>query len=132
MQFPPTRILCVDNDEDTCLMMKVLLNTWGHETTLAITAAEGFRLAQNERFDLCLLDTSLPDESGIELCKRICDLDNPSPVVFISGHARDADKMRGLNAGALAYFTKPLNFDELEETMDWLIERGSGEKAIAT
>lgn len=107
-------------------MMKVLLSTWGHEATLATTAAGAFCLVQSQRFDLCLLDTNLPDESGVELCKRICGLDDPSPVVFISGHGREVDKMRGLNAGALAYLTKPVDFDELENTLAWLLDRASG------
>ena len=45
--------------------------------------------------------TSLPDESGVELCERICELNGHAPVVFISGHAREADKLRGLKAGRL-------------------------------
>ena len=71
MQFHPNRILCVEDDEDSSLMMKVLLGMWNYEVVLAPTAADGFRLAQSERFDLCLLDTSLPDESGVDLCRRI-------------------------------------------------------------
>ena len=121
MQFHPNRILCVEDDEDTCQMMKVLLGMWDYEVVLAKTAADGFRLAQGERFGLCLLDTSLPDESGLGLCERICELDEHAPVVFISGHARDSDKERGLKAGALAYLTKPVDFDLLEETMARLL-----------
>jgi DNA-binding response OmpR family regulator len=121
MQFRPNRILCVEDDEDTCQMMKVLLKMWDYEVVLAKTAADGFRLLQSERFGLCLLDASLPEESGFELCERICELDGHAPVVFISGYVRDADKDRGLKAGALAYLTKPVDFDLLEETMARLL-----------
>lgn len=123
MRFRPNRILCVEDDENTCQMMKVLLGMWNYEVVLAKTAADGFRLAQSERFDLCLLDTSLPDESGFELCKQICELDGHAPIVFISGNAYEADKKRGLQAGALVYLTKPVNFDFLEETMARLVTR---------
>lgn len=119
------RILCVDDDDDTGQMMKVLLKMWDYDVVLADTAADGFRLAQSQPFSLCLLDTSLPDESGLELCKRICQLDGHAPVAFISGHARDVDKLQGLNAGALAYLTKPVDFDLLEETMAWMIAKSS-------
>ena len=103
-------------------MMKVLLEMWNYEVVVAQTAADGFRLVQSERFDLCLLDTSLPDESGFELCENICGLDGHPPIVFISGHAYETDKKRGLRAGALAYLTKPVEFDVLEETMTRLIK----------
>ena len=121
MQFHPNRILCVEDDEDTCQMMKILLGMWDYEVVLAKTAADGFRLAQSERFGLCLLDTSLLEESGIELCERICELDGHAPIVIISGYAREADKSRGLKAGALAYLTKPVDFDLLQETMARLL-----------
>jgi DNA-binding response OmpR family regulator len=131
MKFLSNRVLCIEDDEDSSLMMKILLKMWNYEVVLAPTAADGFHLAQSERFDLCLLDTSLPDESGVELCKRICKLDGHAPIVFISGHAYEADKLRGLQAGAHAYLVKPVDFDLLEETMARLIAEASGEYSIA-
>jgi DNA-binding response OmpR family regulator len=131
MQFLPNRILCVEDDVDSRQMMKVLLGMWNYEVVLAQTAADGFRQAQSERFDLCLLDTSLPDESGLDLCRHICELDGHAPVVFISGHAYEADKLRGLKAGALAYLTKPVDFDLLEETMARLIDESSSKYSLA-
>jgi DNA-binding response OmpR family regulator len=131
MKFRQNRILCVEDDEDSCSMMKVLLGMWNYEVVLAQTAADAFRLVQSERFDLCLLDTSLPDESGFELCEHICGLDGHAPIVFISGHAYETDKKRGLRAGALAYLTKPVDFDLLEGTMARLIAGGSSQGAEA-
>lgn len=131
MKFHPNRILCIEDDEATCQMMKVLLKTWNYEVVAAQTAAEGFLQLQSERFALCLLDTSLPDESGVELCKRICKQDGHAPIVFISGHAYETDKTRGLQAGAHAYFTKPVNFDLLKETMAQLIDQASAESSLA-
>ncbi len=125
MQVQPKRILCVEDDEDSLQMMKVLLNMWDYDVVPASTAADAFRMAQNERFDLCLFDTSLPDESGVELCKRINDLDEKAPIVFISGHAREVDKDRALKAGAVAYLTKPVDFDLLEDTIARLIAMAS-------
>ena len=122
MRFHPSRILCVEDDEDSFLMMKVLLEMWNYEVVVAQTAADGLRRVQSERFDLCLLDTSLPDQSGFELCEHICGLDGHAPIVFISGHAYETDKKRGLRAGALAYLTKPVEFSVLEETMTRLIQ----------
>ncbi len=131
MNIHSNRILCVEDDEDSSLMMKVLLGQWNYEVTLARNAADGFRLVQSETFDLCLLDTNLPDESGLALCEHICELADHAPVVFISGQAYETDKKRGLQAGAVAYLTKPLDFDSLEETIARLIDETSSENSRA-
>jgi DNA-binding response OmpR family regulator len=126
MQFHQNRILYVEDDEDTRQMMKVLLEMWGYEVVLAVNADEGFRRVRDDRFDLCLLDTRLPDESGLELCKRIRELELHAPVVFVSAQAYEKDKRRGLEAGALAYLTKPVDFYLLKETLVRLITSVSG------
>ena len=122
MEFPRDRILCVEDDTDTAEMMKVLLEMSHYEVTLAQTAADGFYRASSEHFDLCLLNSYLPDESGFELCRRICEITGHAPVVFISGAAYESDKQRGLTVGALAYLTKPIDFEALERTMTRLIK----------
>ncbi|HKQ74708.1 MAG TPA: response regulator [Blastocatellia bacterium] len=126
MQPTRHRILYVDDNEDSRWMMKVLLEMWNYEVGLAGAAGDGLHLAQSEHFDLYLLDTHLLDESGFELCKRICGVPEHAPVVFISTAPYEADKQRGLQAGAIAYFTKPLDFDELEMTLTRLITQGLG------
>lgn len=127
MQFRLNRILYVEDDMPTSQMMKHLLKMWEYDVVIAHTAADGFSLAKDEHFDLYLLDSNLPDESGISLCQRICELHKHAPVVFISGHAREDDKLRGLKAGALAYLTKPVDFDLLEKTMARIIAATPGE-----
>jgi DNA-binding response OmpR family regulator len=126
MQPTRNRILCVDDHEDSRGMMKVLLEMWNYEVAMASTAADGFHLAQSERFDMYLLDIRLPDESGLELCKRICRVPGHAPVVFISGAAYETDKQNGLRAGAIAYLTKPLDFEELEITLTRLFHKSLG------
>jgi DNA-binding response OmpR family regulator len=119
-------ILYVDDHEDSRWMMKAMLEMWNYEVALAGAADDGLRLAQSEHFDLYFLDTHLPDESGFELCKRICRVSGHAPVVFISTAPYEADKQRGLQAGAIAYLTKPLDFDELEITLARLIPQALG------
>ena len=55
MQPNRKRILYIDDDEDSCELMKVLLETWDYEVALASTATEGLNLAHNEHFDMYLL-----------------------------------------------------------------------------
>jgi two-component system, NtrC family, response regulator HydG len=123
MQYTRKRILCVDDDEDTCVMMKLLLTGWNYEVVLATTAEEGLRLAESTHFDMYLLDTRLPESSGFELCEQLCAIPRHAPVVFISAAAYETDKRRGLQAGAIAYLTKPLDFDTLEITLAGLFPK---------
>lgn len=121
MQPTRNRILYVDAHEDSRLMMKVVLEMLNYEAALAGTAADGLHLAQSQHFDMYMLDTHLPDESGFELCKQICEVPGHASVVFISAATDEIDKQRGRQAGALAYLTKPLDFDVLEITLTRLI-----------
>ena len=95
MQHTRKRILCVDDHEDSCNMMKVLLEMWNYEVALADTGAAGLRLAQSEHFDMYLLDAWLPEVSGFELCEQICGVPGHASVVFISGAVYESDKQRG-------------------------------------
>ncbi len=83
-------------------------------------------MAQSEPFDMYLLDTHLPDEIAFELCEQICGVPGHAPVVFISTALYEIDKQRGSQAGAIAYLTKPLDFDVLEITLTRLITQALG------
>ena len=101
------RVLCVDDDEDSREMLSMLLKCWRIETKAVATAAQALSLIQAERFDLYLLDAWLPDLDGFELCRQMRDFDPHTPILFFSGAAQEADKKRGIEAGANAYVTKP-------------------------
>jgi DNA-binding response OmpR family regulator len=101
------RVLCVDDYEDSRLMLTTLLKLVLIEAKAVGTAAEALSLMQTERFDLCLLDSRLPDIDGFELCRRMRALDSQTPILFFSGAAYEADKKRGIEAGANAYLVKP-------------------------
>jgi DNA-binding response OmpR family regulator len=104
---PRPCVLCVDDDEDSREMLSTLLKIWQIEAKAVGTAAEALSSIQTERFDLCLLDSRLPDLDGFELCRRIRAFDQHTPILFFSGAAYEADKKRGIEAGADAYVIKP-------------------------
>ena len=107
MRSPRLRVLCVDDDEDSREMLSTLLRFSRIEAKAVGTAAQALSLIQAERFDLYLLDSWLPDLDGFELCRRMRDFDPHTPILFFSGAAYDADKKRGIEAGANAYVIKP-------------------------
>ena len=104
---PRPRVLCVDDDEDSRVMLITLLRSALIEAKAVGTAAQALSLIQKEPFDLYLLDAWLPDLDGFELCRRLRDYDPQTPILFFSGAAYEADKKRGIEAGANAYVIKP-------------------------
>jgi CheY-like chemotaxis protein len=123
--MPPhaKRILCVDDDEDTCSMLTGLLGLVDCQATTAVTAAEALELIARGRFDLYLLDNWLPGVSGVEICREIRRSDPSTPIVFYSGAALESEREEALRAGAQAYLVKPGDVAVLVETVRRLLLR---------
>lgn len=121
--MPPhaKRILCVDDDEDTCSMLHNLLGLIGCITSAAGTAAEALEMIAREHFDLYLLDNWLPGGSGVELCRNIRRSDRATPIVFYSGAGLSSEREEALEAGAQAYLVKPRDSAILLETVRRLL-----------
>ena len=101
------RVLCIDDDEDSRVMLTTLLRFALIEAKAVGTAAQALSSIRAERFDLYLLDAWLPDLDGFELCRRMRDFDADTPILFFSGAAFETDKKKGIEAGANAYVIKP-------------------------
>jgi two-component system OmpR family response regulator len=110
------RVLCVDDDEDSRVMLITLLRHELIEAKAVGTAVQAMSSIQTEHFDLYMLDSRLPDLDGFALCRRIRDFDPETPILFFSGAAYEADKKRGIEAGANAYVIKP-DLDGLLESI---------------
>jgi len=107
LSIPRPRVLCVDDDEDTRVMLSTLLKFALIEAKTVGTAAQALSSMKTDSFDLYLLDSWLPDLDGFELCRRMRDFDPHTPILFFSGAAYEADKKKGIEAGADAYVAKP-------------------------
>ena len=119
---PLPRVLCVEDDQDS---RELLIAQPRHaliEAKAVGTAVQAISSIQTERFDLYLLDSRLPDVDGFDLCRRIRDFDTDTPILFFSGAAYEADKKRGIEAGANAYVIKP-DFDGLLRTIKQFVSR---------
>jgi two-component system copper resistance phosphate regulon response regulator CusR len=101
------RVLCVDDDEDSRVMLVTLLRLALIESKAVGRATQALSLIQSEHFDLYLTDARLPGIDGFELCRRIRDIDPITPILFFSGAAYAADKKKGIDAGANGYVVKP-------------------------
>jgi len=102
-----SRVLFVDDDEDACEILSLLMPSYGIDATCVHSAAAAWPFIRRECFDLYVLDGWLPGIDGFEFCRQIRELDSDIPILFYSGAAYDADKQKGMAAGANAYVTKP-------------------------
>lgn len=92
---------------------------------LADNTDQALHLAQTNSFDLYLIDNWIVGGSGIVLCKKLRELDSTTPILFYSGAAYESDKQEAFASGAQAYLVKPVDNDELVETVRRLIGEAS-------
>ena len=118
------RVLCVDDDEDSCEMLTALLRLALIEVKTVGTAVQALSSIHTERFDLCVLDAWLPDLDGFELCRRMRAVDRETPILFFSGASQEADRKKGIDAGANAYVVKP-EIDDLVQTITQFVGRAT-------
>jgi two-component system, OmpR family, phosphate regulon response regulator OmpR len=111
-------VLCVDDHEDSRAMMAYWLDSCGYEVTTAGSLAETLPLTEKGGFDLLLLDGWYGDGLGVDLCKQIRTFDIRTPIFFLSAAAYPTDIKKGLESGAQAYLTKPVDLDVLEQTIE--------------
>ncbi|MCU1290647.1 MAG: DNA-binding response regulator [Acidobacteria bacterium] len=110
-------ILCIDDDNDTCELVKFVLEQKGLPVTACNTADEGLLYARKGTFSLIILDNRFHMLSGIEVCERIREFDKETPVVFFTGESRQTEIDKAMSAGATAYLIKPNDFEKLAETV---------------
>jgi diguanylate cyclase (GGDEF)-like protein len=107
-------ILAADDDEDIRLLIELCLKRLGYRVLTAENGEEALALAELHAPDLLLLDVTMPVMGGYELCRAIAARQDPAPpVIFLSANTSAADQVRGLNAGAVDYITKPFDIQEL-------------------
>ena len=109
-------ILIVDDDRASRSRLAAALGTDGSfAVTQANSAAEALAKAQTRasRFDAVILDLALPDTDGCELCARMRRGGLRMPIIMVTRHTSEQDVVRGLDAGANDYVTKPFRLGEL-------------------
>ena len=123
MRTPNTpRVLYIEDHEDTRELVTLVLEQRSYEVVTGSTIESGIKLAGSQQFDLYLLDSWLPDGSGLDLCRQIREFDKVTPILFYSAAAYEIDKHQALNSGAQAYLIKPSQPSELCNMVTSLIE----------
>ena len=111
----PAKILVVDDTPKNVKLLADLLTVKGYTVVTAASGAEALRQVEAEKPDLVLLDVVMPEMSGYEVCRKIRE--NPAtqilPVVMVTALDPSEERIKGLDAGADDFLTKPINQAEL-------------------
>ncbi|MEW6730503.1 MAG: response regulator [Acidobacteriota bacterium] len=115
MKQIPATILVVDDDQDTREYLAMFFERFKYEVLLASNGAEALALANSAHPDVILLDVIMPDIDGYQVCRRLKDDPTTShiPVILITVLRKLEDEVRGFEAGAHDYISKPYNQAEL-------------------
>ncbi len=108
-----TTILLVEDDERISEPLLRVLGTEGFQTIHAATGAEGLDAVASGRPDLLLLDLTLPDLDGLDVCRKVREDQPELPIIMLTARAEEMDVIVGLGAGADDYVPKPFRLAEL-------------------
>jgi DNA-binding response OmpR family regulator len=118
------KLLVIDDDDDVALGLKLLLERGGHRVALARDGREGLRAFFQEPADLVVLDVGMPVMDGWTTLERLRDVSDV-PVLMLTARGLVHERVRGLQAGADDYQTKPFSNEELLARVGALLRRRS-------
>ena len=118
-------ILVVDDEPNIVMALRDALEFEGFRVIAAANGREGSTLARSERPDAIILDLMLPDLNGYAVCEELRRINALVPIVMLTARSQETDKVRGLDAGADDYVTKPFGVNELIARMRAIFRRAA-------
>jgi DNA-binding response OmpR family regulator len=122
------RILVVEDDRKVASFLEKGLREEGYAVDVAYDGDDGSFKANVYEYDLAILDVMLPGKSGYEIVRQLRKEQKPLPVLLLTARDSKEDVVRGLDAGADDYLTKPFSFDELLARVRALLRRGGSSR----
>ena len=126
----------VDDDVDSCNLLKFAFSLRGARVNTSNSAADAFRTISEQPPDILLADINMPDEDGYSLIRRIHELNSETgidfPAIALTAMARAEDSDRAISAGFKMHVPKPVEIDELTSTIVELLNNGNGSNKSAT
>lgn len=117
------RILAIDDESNIRRLLTDELEQEGFRVATAATGEQGLALADQERFDLALVDLKLPGMSGIDVIRRIRRMPSPVDTIVITGHSNIDVAVQSMKLGALDFITKPFKLSELIPLIDQAVRQ---------
>ncbi len=117
------RTLIIEDNDRLAESIKLALEQHGYAVDVALSAEDGDELAVVNGYDVILLDVMLGNRCGVELCRQLRRQKVATPILMLTVLAATEDKVKGLDAGADDYLTKPFEMDELLARLRSLLRR---------
>ena len=112
------KMLVVDDNEDTCAMLKLLLHASGFEVRTAGSVSEALKAFADEPFDVLLSDIGLPDGSGWDLLRALRQRASPPFAIAMSGFGMPLDLDSSAEVGFRVHLVKPIDWPDLKRVLD--------------
>jgi DNA-binding response OmpR family regulator len=121
--LPRKKILIIEDEPHIVLGLTDALEFEGFHVVSAGKGKDGILVAKQEKPDAILLDLMLPDTNGFKVCEDLRRWDAFVPIIMLTARGQETDKIRGLDAGADDYVTKPFSVNELIARMRAIFRR---------
>ena len=102
-------VLIADDDAALCTSLGDVLEVLDHKVDIARSGSEALAACEASRYDIVLLDISLPDISGLELISRLEEMRPDLDILVITGHASEETAVRAVSRSTIGYLVKPLD-----------------------
>jgi len=110
------KVLIAEDEFTTRMMVQVCLENWGYRVESVTNGVDALRVLQKpEAPHIAILDWEMPELNGVEVCRKVKEMNAETPpyVILLTGRDSKADIVKGFDAGADDYMTKPFNDNEL-------------------
>ena len=131
MKAQTNRILLIEDDPAVAHSLRDGLERDGYAVSWKSSGAAGVAYARDQNPHLIILDVRLPDGSGFDFCRQLRQLRLRQPILMLTVHSGETDKVLGLEMGADDYMTKPFSLRELLSRVRALLRRAYGEFSTA-
>ncbi|MDK2867213.1 MAG: two-component system, OmpR family, response regulator RegX3 [Clostridiales bacterium] len=117
------KMMLLEDDRGLIDGLTYALSKEGYEVVVTQTIAEALKTLAAQQFEMLLLDVTLPDGTGFDLCKDIRESGNRVPIIFLTASDQELSVIRGLDSGGDDYITKPFKIGELQSRIRALLRR---------
>ncbi len=131
MEVKRAKILCIDDEEGMREMLSFVLESEGYEVKTADTGENGLMTLEEERFDMVITDMKMPGIDGVEVVKRLKQLDLTIQVIVITGYATLETAIGVLRYGAADYLKKPVNNEDLIISIENVLQKKELEETVS-
>ncbi len=118
------RILIVDDEKEVAEILGKLMEVDGHNVTVTFDGRKALEISRKDRFDMVFADISMPGMDGIDLTKKLLELNGNVRVVIITGHLGSVEVELALKAGAKKFMRKPFTKKDIDHTIQDMLKIG--------